>query len=78
MINTIIHERNISYDETHERVRNFIEHLKEYENAEEFKGFCHEARDSEDGKVHLNDSEDNQFTLEYTGDDHFILRLRNL
>jgi len=76
MSDLIIHNINISYDESHQRVRDFVKYLQGEERKEEMKAYYNEARRSKDGKIHLNDKIGNEFTL-ICGDNHnCTLRLR--
>jgi len=78
MKNIMIHEINISYDDSHERVINFIEYLKSESMKEEVKAYYEAAKNKYDQKIHINDKHDNEFTLEYKGDHNCNLRLREI
>ena len=78
MSDTIIHNIRISYDETHERVRNFVKYLQADDRKEEMRSFYKEAHDSSDRKIHLNDKLGNEFTLECSGEHNCSLRLRGM
>lgn len=78
MKNTIIHEINISYNDSHERVNNFIEHLKSESMREEMKAYYEAAKKNYEQKIHINDKYNNEFTLEYKGDHNCVLRLREI
>ena len=79
MSDIIIHNIRISYDESHERVRNFVKYLQNSERKEEIKAYYEEARHhSKDNKIHLNDKFGNEFTLECNGEHICYLRLRGM
>jgi hypothetical protein len=79
MTDTIIHNIRISYDEEHERVRDFIEYLKNDKRKEELRAYYEEARHrGQDNKIHLNDKFGNEFTLECHGEHLCSLRLRGM
>jgi len=78
MKNTTIHNIDLSYDDTHERVANFAEHFKSESRKDEFKAYCKLAKENDDYKMHLSDRDGNEFTLEYKGDGQYNLRLRDL
>ncbi len=73
-----IHSLNVSYDDSHERVRNFVEYLKSGDRKEELRAYYTQAKNSANQKIHLNDRYDNEYTLEYKGDSHCYLRLREI
>lgn len=78
MSDLTIHNINISYDESHQRVRDFIDYLKSDKRREEMKAYYEEARHSADDKIHINDKQGNEFTL-VCGDEHnCALRLRGM
>ena len=68
----------ISYDESHERVRNFVDYLKDEKRKEEIKAYYEETKHSKDNKIHLNDKFGNEFTLEKIGEHNCTLRLRGM
>jgi len=76
MTDITIHHISLSYDEAHERVRNFVKYLSDSKRKEELKSYCQEAKHSADRKIHLNDTQENEFTLEYRGNSNYSLRLR--
>jgi hypothetical protein len=78
MSDIVIHNIRISYDESHERVRNFVKYLQREEGKEEMRAYYEEARHSKDNKIHLNDKFGNEFTLEKTGEHNCSLRLRGM
>lgn len=78
MTDITMHNIRISYDESHERVRNFINYLKDEDRKEELKAYYEEAHHSVDNKIHLNDKEGNEFTLESVGEHLCTLRLRGM
>jgi len=78
MTDTFIHNIRVSYDEEHERVRNFVAYLKKEESKDEMKAYYEEARRNKDNKIHLNDKLGNEFTLTYIGNYNCKLRLRGM
>ncbi|MEK7572596.1 MAG: hypothetical protein AAB493_01935 [Patescibacteria group bacterium] len=78
MSDTTIHNIHISYDESHERVKDFVKYLKAEERKEEMKAYYEEAIHSEDNKIHLNDKLGNEFTLECTNEHRCNLKLRGM
>jgi hypothetical protein len=79
MSDIIIHNINISYDESHERVRDFVKYLQNEERREEVKAYYDEAyHRSKDNKIHLNDKFGNEFTLECTNEHNCHLGLRGM
>jgi hypothetical protein len=78
MSDTTIHNLNVSYDESHGRVRDFVEYLKSDNRKEEMRGFYEETKKSSDHKIHLNDKHGNEFTLECSSDHNCKLRLRGM
>lgn len=78
MSDQTIHHINISYDESHERIRDFVQYLQGEHMAEEMKAYYEEAKHSPDGKIHLNDRFGNEFTLHYLGGFNCELRLRGM
>jgi len=78
MSDLIIHNINVSYDESHERVRNFVKYLQSDSRKEEMKAYYDEAKHSSEGKIHLNDKDGNEFTLVYNGGYNCTLRLRGM
>ncbi len=73
-----MHNIRVSYDESHERVRDFVKYLQASERKEELKAYYEEAKRSSDRKIHLNDKFGNEFTLECTGEHICNLRLRGM
>ena len=63
MSDLTVHNIHVSYDESDERVRNFVKYLKEEERKEEMKGYYREAIHSPDGRVYLSDKNGKDFTL---------------
>lgn len=78
MSDTIIHNIKVSYDESHDRVKNFVEYLKNEKRREEMKAYYEEAKRSPHFKMHINDEHNNEFTLECEGDHRCDLRLRGM
>ena len=78
MSDIIIHNIRISYDESHERVRNFVKYLQGENQTEELKAYYEETKRNQDNKIHLNDKFGNEFTLECNGEHICNLRLRGM
>ena len=78
MSDLVIHNINVSYDESHERVRDFVKYLQADERREEVKAYYDEAKRSADNKIHLNDKQGNEFTLICTSEHNCTLRLRGM
>ena len=78
MSDTIIHNINISYDESHERVRSFVKYLKADERKQEMKDYYDEAQNASDKKIHINDENGNEFTLICDDNHNCTLRLRGM
>ncbi|MEI8270470.1 MAG: hypothetical protein WCG45_03810 [bacterium] len=77
MSDIIIHNIRISYDETDERVRNFVKYLKSEDRKEELRSYYNKARNEEgDGQIYLSDKSGNEFNLECTGEHICHLNLR--
>jgi len=68
MTDITIRNIRISYDESDERVRSFIDYLKNEKRKEELKAYYKEAQHSEDNRIYLNDKLGNEFTLESIGE----------
>ncbi|MEI7765363.1 MAG: hypothetical protein WCI93_02135 [bacterium] len=78
MSDIIMHNIRISYDESHERVRNFVKYLQGENQTEELRAYYEETKRNQDNKIHLNDKLGNEFTLERTGEHVCELRLRGM
>lgn len=78
MSDLVIHNINISYDESHDRVREFVKYLMHPEHKDEVKAYYEEAKRDQNHKVHLADKSGNEFTLEYKGEHVCELRLRGM
>ncbi|MEI6581164.1 MAG: hypothetical protein WCO07_03275 [bacterium] len=78
MSDTVIHNINISYDESHEEVRDFVNYLKSDKRKDEVKAYYEEARHSPGNKIHLSDKFDNEFTLICEHEHVCYLRLRGM
>ena len=78
MSDLTIHNINVSYDESHQRVRDFVTYLKSDKRKEEMKAYYDEARHSKDEKIYLNDKIGNEFTLVCDDNHNCILRLRGM
>ena len=78
MSDTVINHINVSYDESHQRVRDFIKYLKDEDRKEEMKAYFDEAKRNSDSKLHLSDKNGNDFTLVCTDGYNCTLRLRGM
>lgn len=78
MTDITMHNLRVSYDETHERVRKFIEYLKSDKRKEELKSYYDEAKNKSDHKIHINDERNNEFTFIYEGNYKCTIRLRGM
>ena len=78
MSDLVIHNINVSYDESDERVRNFVKYLKIDARKQEMKDYFEKVKNVKDKKINLNDHFDNEFTLEYNGGYNCTLRLRGM
>ena len=76
MSDLTIHNIKISYDESDERVRNFMKYLKSEERKEEMNTYYKQALDSADGKIYISDKNNNEFTLICSNNHICNLRLR--
>ena len=77
MSDAIIHNIRISYDETDDRVRNFVKYLKNEDRKEEVKSYYESARNAgSDGQIYLSDKFGNEFSLECSGEHICHLNLR--
>jgi hypothetical protein len=78
MSDLTIHNINVSYDESHQRVKDFVEYLKSDSRKDEVKAYYDEAKKSSENKIHLNDKYGNEFTLICNGSHSCTLRLRGM
>jgi hypothetical protein len=78
MSDIVIHHINVSYDESHDRVKDFVKYLQADERKEEMKAYYDEARRESDNKIHLNDKFGNEFTMICTEGHNCTLRLRGM
>ena len=78
MSDLVIHNINISYDESDERVRDFVKYLKGVERKEEMKAYFEKTKNSENNKINIDDKFSNEFTLEYLGGHNCTLKLRGM
>ena len=78
MSDIIIHNINISYDESHDRVREFVKYLQDEKRKDEMKAYYDEAKRDSKNKIHLSDKLGNEFTLECTGEHNCHLGLRGM
>ena len=53
MSDIIMHNIRISYDESHERVRNFVKYLQGENQTEELRAYYEEKKRNQDNKIHL-------------------------
>ncbi len=79
MSDITIHNIHISYDETDDRVRDFVKYLKGEGRREEFRAYYEKARSSgKDGQIYLSDQFSNEFSLECMGEHICRLGLRGM
>ncbi|MEI7810458.1 MAG: hypothetical protein WCI41_02795 [bacterium] len=78
MTDVVFHNIRVSYDESHERVRNFVTYLKDLKRKEEMTAYYDEARGHSDGKIHIDDGKGNEFTLVCRSGHNCELRLRGM
>lgn len=76
MSDIVVHNVKVSYDESHQRVRDFVKYLQGEDKKEEMKAYYNEARHSKDNKIHLNDKMGNEFTMICDDNHNCDLRLR--
>ena len=78
MTDIVFHNTHVSYDESHERVRNFVVYLKDEKRKDEMKAYYEQALKAADNKIHLNDKFGNEFTLICNSGHNCELRLRGM
>ncbi len=78
MSDLVVHNINLSYDESDERVRNFVKYLKSEIRTEEMKTYFKEVSESQDKKINISDQFNNEFTLKYLGGHNCSLKLRGM
>ena len=78
MSDLIVYNINISYDESHERVTNFVKYLQGDERRETMKAYFDEAKRSPENKIHLSDKDGNEFTMICNNGYNCTLRLRGM
>lgn len=78
MTDATIHSIQVSYEEEHEGVKDFLEYLERGKMKEEFKSYCKEAYNSPDFKIHLEDKYGREFTLVCQREHHCILKRRGM
>ena len=78
MSDTVINHINVSYDESDERVRNFVKYLKNENRKEEIRNNYQKARQNPEGKLYLSDEAGNEFTLVCTEMYNCTLGLRGM
>ena len=78
MSDLTIHNINVSYDESDERVRNFVKYLTREDKKDEMKGYYNQALQNPDGKLNLSDQENNDFTLVCSAGFNCTLGLRGM
>jgi hypothetical protein len=75
MTDTIIHHINISYDETDERVRKFIDYLKSEKRKQEMEGYYGSARASNPAEKYVL-AFGHEFSFVCDGSHRCVLKLR--
>ncbi|MFA6324766.1 MAG: hypothetical protein WCX46_00880 [Candidatus Paceibacterota bacterium] len=78
MSDIVVHHINISYNESDERVRNFVKYLKNEERKDEMSEYFNKVKNSPDGKIYLKDIDGNEFSLFYNGGYNCALNLRGM
>ena len=78
MSDTVVHNIKIAYDESDERVRNFIAYLKSIKMRDEIRKYHDEALRGVDKKINIVDDEGNEFTLTCADLHLCTLRLRGM
>lgn len=78
MSDTVVHHINISFDESDERVRNFVKYLKADERKMEMEAYFNQAKQSPESKLYINDKKGNEFTLICTSGYNCNLGLRGI
>jgi hypothetical protein len=78
MSDTVVHHINISYDESDERVKNFVKYLKSEDRKTEMETYFNQAKQSPEGKLYLSDKKNNDFTLICTNGYNCTLGLRGI
>lgn len=78
MSDTVVHNLRVSFDETDERVRDFVKYLKSEKGKEEMIKYYTQASSSSDKKTYINDLEGNEFTLIHNGGYNCLLVLRGM
>ncbi|HEU0085939.1 MAG TPA: hypothetical protein VFQ59_03210 [Candidatus Paceibacterota bacterium] len=63
MSDIIIHHIKLTYDETDERVRDFVKHLKADKEKEDMEQYYLEAMMQKEGKLNIEDMHGNEFTF---------------
>lgn len=76
MSDIIIHHFNISYDESDERVVNFVKHLKYAEG--ELEGYYDKTIADKSGKIFVSDKDGNEFALVCNPGHNCALTLRGM
>lgn len=74
MAHTIIHDHNVSYDDSHERLRHAVKYLEYTLSRDEAEGFFQVAR--EDSSAHFEDDNHVNLRLKKEGDE-YTLSLRD-
>jgi len=78
MTDTTIHNIRVSYDESDERVRNFIHYLKNESRKEELLADYEKTQQAPENQIYLEDSLGNEFTF-FCGKSHNCsLKLRGM
>jgi len=78
MSDLIIHHVNISYDESDERVRNFIQYLNSDSRKDLMMFYYKEAMKESSHSLSLNDKDGNDFTLVCSDGFNCTLSLRGM
>lgn len=77
MSDIVIHNIRVSYDETDERVRDFVKYLRGEGRKEELREYHNKALQvKEDNKIYLSDRAGNEFTFKCTREHNCTLGFR--
>ena len=78
MSDLVVHNIRLSYDESDERVRNFIKYLKRDEMKEVMKDYYEKVKQNPSNQIYISDKETNEFTLACDHSHNCILGLRGM
>ena len=78
MSDLVIHNINISYDESDERVRNFVKYLKRPEQKEETRAYYLQVKNSPEQRIYIVDHYGNEFSFVYQNEHNCLIGLRGM